>query len=446
MSTIPSLIAVTILVLQSLQLQSVAVEAANDEPCRQPEEWQQSIVDWIRSKPTGFFHPSIQWQRLPAGSSIGPYAMHATAPIPRGKILMTVPKSIVIDSRGTGETCDTIRHMLDEHELGEGSEFYPYLDYLFGEKDGGTSGGLLPSSWSNEGQALLEYIIGSGEDDLLPRRFARKNVYELCNWAEEDTPPVTKDAYDYFVSRSWKDKMVPVLDMINHRNGHWLNVESTTAQTGDDVMVYAIRDIEEGEQLYNTYTECLDDDCSFGAIKYEYVTQHLLRDYGFVEWYPRRWILGKYWAPYWEEHILGEKPKYTEPEEKNDDYDYDYDYYDEEGKLKEDHLVIEIDRDPDTNEPTFKWIFTTPTPRHINWIKRQLARLDGLEEEIVQRAARLASDHEQSTVVDYVHAYQEALELALESKDKNATVLVTFEDYEEELQEARQVRSMREEL
>ena len=39
--------------------------------------------------------------------------------------------------------------------------------------------------------------------------------------------------------------------MINHRNGKWLNVESTTAHAGKDIRVYALRDIKKGEQLWS---------------------------------------------------------------------------------------------------------------------------------------------------------------------------------------------------
>jgi len=56
---------------------------------------------------------------------------------------------------------------------------------------------------------------------------------------------------------------VPILDMINHRNGKWKNVESTTAHAGKDIRVYALRNIEKGEQLWS---ECVLRLCLFSFL------------------------------------------------------------------------------------------------------------------------------------------------------------------------------------
>merc|ERR1712176_813597 len=139
------------------------------------------------------------------------------------------------------------------------------------------------------------------------------------------------DAYMYWVSRSWTDKMVPVLDMYNHRNGESLNVESTSASVGD-VTAFAMRDIKAGEQLQNTYSECQDHECNFGEITYSYDTTKIFRDYGFLEFYPRRWPM------------------------------------DPQGQ----DVIAEIDEDLSTGEKSFKWVFNRPNKETISWMGDQL--------------------------------------------------------------------------
>ena len=63
-------------------------------------------------------------------------------------------------------------------------------------------------------------------------------------------------------------------------------VDSTSAHDADrDVAVYATRDIEANEQLYLSYNEC--EDCDFALT---YGLPDIVRDFGFVEDYPRRFI------------------------------------------------------------------------------------------------------------------------------------------------------------
>ena len=65
--------------------------------------------------------------------------------------------------------------------------------------------------------------------------------------------------------------------MFNHRNGKWHNVDqATSAHTSKDIVVVALRDIKAGEQLCNSYNECLDRDCD--GIEHTYVLQNMLRD------------------------------------------------------------------------------------------------------------------------------------------------------------------------
>lgn len=405
--------------LLPLAMAATAASAAEPPPLPQPEAYQQRLVDWIRSGTNGYFHPQVQWQRL---GGTGPYAMFTTVDLPKGTKLLTVPRSHVIDSFQTHDECVTVARMLGEHQKGEDSFFAPYLSYLFDETAGGTTTGLLPGAWSEDGQFLLQFLLlgphEENDDGLEPQYFQQPDVFETCKEnfrarmaSEELTDPDERqhaqDAFLYYISRSWTDKMVPVLDMYNHRNGKSLNVESTSAHDLEsDIIAYALRDIKAGEQLQNSYSECMDHDCEFGAIKYSYNSAQIFNDYGFVEFYPRRWPMNP----------------------------------------ADQELVAEVDEDLETGEKSFQWIFDTPSQATLQWMEAQLERLQGLDQNFRKAVADHKAnpeagekhhniEHEADSLLELLDAYVEVLEMGL--KHKAEEVGVTFEQFQEELQEAR---------
>lgn len=379
-------------------------------PLSQPEAYQQRLVDWIRSDKNGFFHPSVVWKRL---GSNGPYAMHTTEDIPKGEALMVLPRSYIIDSFKTHDECVTVARMLHEYKKGDDSFYAPYLSYLFDE--GGTSTGLLPTSWSEKGQELLQLMLNHIDEDgieqnskhrLEPRGFIRPGVFDECGESflgETDDSPLedsdirqqAEDAYLFWLSRSWTDKMIPVIDMYNHCNGKSKNVETTSAHyTDDDITAYAIRDIQAGEQLQISYSECMDKSCDWGAIQYNYVTQPIFTDYGFLEKYPRRWELGA-----------------------------------------KGNVIAEIDIN--NGQKTFHWIFKRPSEKTIQWISNQLERLhainDKFQEDVANHKITPADatashhniEHEADTLLELYEGYVEVLEMALEHKDDPVGVTST---------------------
>jgi hypothetical protein len=433
-----------------------AAEKEKEQQIKQPEEYQQRLVDWIRNAPSGngYFHPAVQWKRLGLDGKSGSYAMHTNEDIKKDTPILIVPREYVIDSFQNYDPCTTVARMLNEYENNKNkSLFAPYLSYLFdNNNEGGTSTGLLPTSWSIQGQQILENLLDINGDNnenndnneieygLEPKQYEYSSVFELCgpNFRsdEQDKPLQDKrrrqraeDAYLFYISRSWQDKMVPVLDMFNHRNGKWLNIESTSAHDlHDDITAYALRDIKAGEQLQNTYSECMDEDCEYGEIKYEYLTQHIFKDYGFVELYPRRWRLGP--ARY---------DKNTNPIDNKQG------------------LIAEIDEEIDEDDgvtitKTFKWVFDTPNERSIEWIKDKLNRLteiesnvrndidkhrkskQSIEKDYNTRDVIFNIDHEADSLLELYEGYVEVLQLAI--KHQNDPVSITKEEHYKELQAA----------
>jgi len=426
------------------------------------------MVDWLLEDPDAFFHPAILWKRLGPGGTTGPYAFHVTEDVPKGTPLIVLPRKYILES-GKPATpgmdynndpilCITVEKMIEEYDkvrdskiktsddsegsVSSSSSFYePYLSYLFDETVGGTSRGLLPTRWSEPSQDLLDLILDFDESDgtysLEPWGFEFDFFGTLCpdnesfkfalledededddeeedamKWteaqlAEGRTILEAQDSFLFLLSRGWNDKLLPVVDMLNHRNGAWRNTDVTPLDDGgDDVAAYAWRDIVAGEQLQYSYSECMDATCDFGAIKYGFSTQLIFKDYGFMELYPRRWAL--------------------------DDTD------DDDGQ----GLTAEVTTDEnDDTKLVLRWIFETPNERTVKWITKQLARLKSIESEVQKTVDGLKNsvykdgnlDHERETIVEFYEGYIEFLELALKHKDD--PVFLTTEEFEEHLRE-----------
>jgi hypothetical protein len=123
-----------------------------------------------------------------------------------------------------------------------------------------------------------------------------------------------------------------------------------------------------------SYNECDDEDCE--GLKYSYVTQNILSDYGFVEQYPRRWKLG---------------PR-------------------DSGEL----YFAEVDIDETTGEVVLNWPFEKrPDLDDLQWLRSELRRLRKLDDEVAKGVATLDSEHERNVISEYHRGYKEVLALAI---------------------------------
>lgn len=199
---------------------------------------------------------------------------------------MSVPrKSILTPGKKPDELipsalpCETAFKLIEEVEKGNSSEFAGYLNFL--KKQARNE---LPSSWSPAGKKLLNTII----DELPPD--------DATTWIEQEWHKECKGAKDseqenlamMLISRGWDYLMVPMFDVLNHRNGNYYNTYSDSVfdNSKERLQVRASRRIQKGEQVFTSYNLCGECD----ARKENYGTPEILRDYGFVEDYPQRWI------------------------------------------------------------------------------------------------------------------------------------------------------------
>ena len=163
--------------------------------------------------------------------------------------------------------------------------------------------------------------------------------------------------------------MVPVLDMINHQNGRWYNLDSNSSHEGNDIIVFASRDIQAGGQLYLSYNECKDRDNT-----HSYVLPHTLNDNRFVEPYPRRWNF-------------------------------------------HDDLVFELDETPQNVSAKGKlqltWLSEEPNDDKFNILRSQLLGLHSIGDYVSEQAAKVNSIHERDVSLQYYDALVTAQECAL---------------------------------
>jgi len=168
--------------------------------------WEDPQVEWLRSKPNGYFSDKISFQQLDPNDASSSYGMFASEDIKKDERLIVVPQAALVTSRGSDLNCDTVTMLLEELEKGEDSDYYPYINYMFGDE---TARGKMPVAWSELGQLLLSEIIG---DSLQPRKFKNHQCAKFCGDVPEDVKNVSQleqDAYLFMISRSWDDVMIP---------------------------------------------------------------------------------------------------------------------------------------------------------------------------------------------------------------------------------------------
>jgi len=251
-----------------------------------------ALISWLQES-GGFFHPNLEMRRADPSNPNSRFGMFAKGPIDFKESMLEIPTSMILDSSGedpeydTAMVCGTIRNLIKQLKLKDDSKYAPYVNYLLDTQPPGQ----IPSSWSDAGQKLLHKILeGDGEEKSdyisLPPDSPTQWKSEWnkgCNGADD---PLELYAAFTLIQRSWDEILIPVFDLMSHRNGDWTNIESNTLHEGQPASVYASRDIEEGEEIYTTYNHC--EDC--GARYEDYGTPEILREYGFVEQFPQSWI------------------------------------------------------------------------------------------------------------------------------------------------------------
>mmetsp|Transcript_30696 Transcript_30696/g.71919 ORF Transcript_30696/g.71919 Transcript_30696/m.71919 type:complete len:410 (-) Transcript_30696:32-1261(-) len=255
-----------------------------------------SLVAWLMEskggrESKGVWNPSIEMRRADPFDPTSRFGMFANADIGKDTVLIHIPQSMLLDSREEnpeGMECGTVHNLIEQFELKDESKYAPYVNYLLDTQPPGQ----LPSAWSEAGKRLFNLALVGGDDKDgeyvalppdAPTTWVNTFWHGTCKGGKD---PLHEHASLLVVQRNWDDLLIPLFDMMNHRNGHWYNTISNEVHGGEPVVIKARRDIKAGEELYNSYNMC--SDC-YGRMT-DYGTPEILRDYGFVEEYPHTWI------------------------------------------------------------------------------------------------------------------------------------------------------------
>ena len=282
-----------------------AADLTSDHSKEQKEPLATKLTKWLDSVEGGYFNAK-QEVRPVNDSSDGSNVFHgifAKEFIAKGDLLAEIPWAYIItdveadpklsqhDFDEAVLKCGTARNLAKEmrqvltlgkyvKDQGTVSKYGPYIEYLLDQPSG-----VIPSDWSTSGKKMFQDILG-GERQNIPPSYAttwlEEDWYEDCRGDPKDD--LAAKAAMLVVSRADDDLLVPVYDMYNHRNGKYYNTHMKAVR-GENYQVTARRDIQPGEQIYNSYNMC--ENC--GGRKDGYGTPEVFRDYGFVEEFPQRW-------------------------------------------------------------------------------------------------------------------------------------------------------------
>ena len=334
------------------------------------------LVEWLISKKGGYVSDKLKFDN---------FGVFATQDIVKDELIMFVPPNAYIMPRDVDiregdeeEECGTARRIVYEYTtLGESqSEYWPYVQYVFETFPHTT----IPMAWSHEGQQLYRDICGNF---LCPEWIGEDSYAESCKNEDDDDIELLEIALRIVVARSWIESLVPVYDMVNHRNGKYYNVDRDPRNGADlsidgDFRIIALKDITAGSQLHMSYNQCLDSTCP--DIDKTYVTQHIFAQYGFVEQFPQRFAF-------------------------HTGHDTDELY----------GMVFELDV-PDDNSSTdtyvVRWL-SEGSPNHgqLAWMQDQYHRLTNVSsmQEITKRAQQLPIESERNAILEYHQALVTAL-------------------------------------
>ena len=306
-----------------------------------------ALVEWIQSLDGGSVNTeAFEIQRTDhSDGSLNPeFDLVATKDISRGTILMEIPQEAMIGGIATSlqETlndehnypfCMAIESIANERQKGASSQYYPYLNFLFGS---GNPMKQIPSDWSAKAQDIFWSMMGGEGSIYFPNDLANnirhidicegyKEVSKLSHSPNQTATPdeakawqehrasIEQEAFIYFLKNAWGTSLIPLFDMIPHRNGKWRNIEARYVESKANtpvalkprdnrfngfcrmderiaetkLVVYAHRDIQKGESLRVSLTHCEHLGCE--NMKHKYTVDQLLANTGILEEYPRRW-------------------------------------------------------------------------------------------------------------------------------------------------------------
>jgi hypothetical protein len=344
------------------------------------EEHAEALISWL-NKEGGYVHPNLQMRHVDPSDPTSYLGLFVDDFIPEGEVILRVPRNMVLDSTEKNPdveamNCKTVRNLINQIKLKDESKYAPYVNFLTD-----TQLPSIPVAWSQAGKDLLNRVIGNGnnlmEEQLPPYSPPEwlKYWHEECNGSDD---PLEEYAALFLIHRNWDDLMIPIFDTMNHGNGHWVNTNSSDVHdTRIDVEVKASKDIKANEQLYMSYNRC--ETC--GNRIYEYGTDQILWDYGFVEQMPQ-----SFYFPAME-------------------------------------FGYRLDETGSGEAYVTDWVYEEPSSDHVETMKQMLMQISWKKATELSKQCEV-NDHEWKTINNYVNALENGLKAAVKAIEKGGIEVV----------------------
>lgn len=334
------------------------------------------MIQWVRAE-GGIVNEKVEIRRMDPDDESSPFGIFAKENIQELETIMNIPRHcyLMIDDPEDmdidygwedayhSNLCKLSHRLMEEMKLGEKSKYAPYISYLKTQK-----AGQLPANWSENGKHVLKQLFPEGSQvvDWIDQNFKRKNCI--------GDDPFEAHMVEMTVQRCFDTALIPVWDMVNHDNGRGLNTANDSLHDEKGIKVWASKDIASGEQIYATYDKCLD---CFDVELY-WGTGDILKDFGFVEGYPHRYV-----------------------------------YVDEE-------IWFEVDKD-EKEEFVLRWDrsgeYDTITREGVEFLEEELERIEDVGRRVLDDQDGIP-DHEWRTIQTYYNVLIADLNFAIEAAKK----------------------------
>mmetsp|Transcript_563 Transcript_563/g.867 ORF Transcript_563/g.867 Transcript_563/m.867 type:complete len:398 (+) Transcript_563:33-1226(+) len=190
--------------------------------------------------------------------------IQAFTDIEEGSELLFCPWHLVIGSSSLQDQmqsgdgmCSVVDEMAKEISLGADSLWYPYLDYIGGQR--------LPADFVSD--VLLDL------QGLLTSQDVTRHIHWFDQRCDGELDVTAKQSLVAFISRASEVGMIPIYDLFNHHNG---KRNAKLSLTDEGVQLLVVGDgISSGDEIYLSY-----------GLK---TASTMYRDYGFVEVWPTAW-------------------------------------------------------------------------------------------------------------------------------------------------------------
>mmetsp|Transcript_5898 Transcript_5898/g.9278 ORF Transcript_5898/g.9278 Transcript_5898/m.9278 type:complete len:387 (+) Transcript_5898:14-1174(+) len=336
------------------------------------------MVNWVRSH-GGFMSEKVDIHRMDPSDASSPFGIYAIQDIDENENLFYIPKSLYVSPLGSPQgnitlyneyICQSAHALMEERKLDYQSKYAPYTRYLDTQKPG-----ALPATYSKAGKDIMRQVFPPGHDavDWIDKEFKETGCISNDDSFAEHTVALV-------IQRGFDGTLIPVWDMVNHDNSR-VNTDHNPIHSDQGISVHASKKIPMGDQIFSTYDECVD--C--GAVSSYWGTPEILRDFGFVENYPQRWV-------YMYEGVWFQ----LDYDEGNKEFVVIFD----EGEPKEDYWGI-------------------PTEEAVQFLRNELRRLDELAVTVLKTPPNQIPEHEWNTILQFHRATGVALREAIKTVEND---------------------------